>query len=519
LFKTPVSAPTRAFQVKLNDRARLQERKSRLDERLDPRWQVETPTPMLAGANTCYEVAARVQAIPCGGIGLVHEFVRRLGLAESIDRHVHVFKRHFPYHESDHVLNLAYNVMAGGTCIEDLELLRTNEGYLDVLNARRIPDPTTAGDFLRRFEEADIQALHRAQHETQRRVWKSLPADERKLALIDIDGTIAPTSGECKEGMDLSYKGEWGYAPLVVSLANTREVLFTVNRPGNAVSHSGAEFYMDRAIELVKDGGFKRVRLRGDTDFSLTSHFDAWNRAGVEFVFGIDAHKSFVERAEALPESAFRPLVRASKRKLATKPRPHPENVKEKIVEERGYRNVVLEAEHLAEIVYWPSKAEHGYRMVILRKSTVVKQGQLRLCEETRYFFYVTNVSPSVLSARGVIMQANARCDQENVIEQLKNGVRAMRMPSDSLLSNWAYLVCTSLAWNLKAWLSVCLPGTNATLELRRMEFRRFLNTLMLIPCQVVKSARRVWLRVLTYSPWVRVLLDGMEWARRAQFA
>jgi len=173
----------------------------------------------------------------------------------------------------------------------------------------------------------------------------------------------------------------------------------------------------------------------------------------------------------------------------------------------------------VTEFDYWPTKAKRGYRMVVLRKSTVVKQGQLRLCDETRYFFYVTNVSPSVLSARGVIMQANARCDQENVIEQLKNGVRAMRMPSDSLLSNWAYLVCTSLAWNLKAWLSVCLPRTDASLELRRMEFRRFLNTLMLIPCQVVKTARRVWLRVLTYSPWVRFLLEGMEWTRRRQFA
>ena len=505
--------------MKPQDRARLSERKTRIDERLDPSWQEEMKAPMLAGANTRYEVSSRVQAIPCGGIGLVHQFVRSIGLAEAIDRHVQVFKRHFPYHESDHVLNLAYNVMAGGTCIEDLELLRTNEGYLDVLNARRIPDPTTAGDFLRRLKESDIFDLMKAEHEIQRQVWKRLPADERELALIDVDGTIAPTTGECKEGMDLSYKGEWGYAPLIVSLANTREVLLAVNRPGNAVSHSKAQPYMDAAIELVRSGGFKRVRLRGDTDFALTAHFDSWDRDGVQFVFGIDAHPTFVEKAEALPESAFRPFSRASKRRRKTAPRARPENVKEKIVEERGYRNVVLEAEHVAEIVYWPVKAQRGYRMIVLRKSTVVKQGQLRLCEEVRYFFYVTNVSPSVLSANAVIKEANARCDQENVIEQLKNGVRAMRMPSDSLLSNWAYLVCASLAWNLKAWLSVCLPQTKASLELRRMEFRRFLNTLMLIPCQVVKRARCVWLSVLTYSPWVRVLIEGMEWMRCHRFA
>lgn len=505
--------------MKANDKVHLFERKSRLAERLDSRTAAVTNTAVLSGANAAYEVSARAQGLACGGIGLVHEFVRGIGLASAIDRHVHVLKRHFPYHESDHVLNLAYNVMAGGTCIEDLELLRTNEGYLDVLNTARIPDPTTAGDFLRRFEESDIHALMRAMHETQHVVWKRLSADERKLAMIDVDGTIAPTTGECKEGMGLSYKGEWGYAPLIVSLANTREVLFAVNRPGNVVSHMDAPSYLDRAVELVRSGGFRRVRLRGDTDFSLTAHFDAWDRDGVEFVFGIDAHPSFVERATQLEEAAFRPLCRGSARKAQVDSRARRENVKERIVVERGYRNIVLESEHVAEIDYWPSRAARGYRMIVLRKSTVVKQGQLRLGDETRYLFYVTNVAPSTLSAEAVIAQANERCDQENVIEQLKNGVRAMRMPSDSLLSNWTYLVCASMAWNLKAWLSVCLPKSNASGELRRMEFRRFLNVLMLIPCQVVKGARRLTLRVLVYSPWVEVLLDGMGWARRRRLA
>lgn len=505
--------------MKSKDRARLAERKARLADRLDPEWQEETSRPMFFGSNTRYEVAGRGQAVPCGGIGMVHEFVRGLGLADAIDRRVHVFKRHFPYHESDHVLNLAYNVMAGGTCIEDIELLRTNEGYLDVLNARRIPDPTTAGDFLRRFEESDIDSLLEAVHETQRKVWKRLSADERKLALIDVDGTIAPTTGECKEGIGLSYKGEWGYAPLIVSLANTREVLFAVNRPGNVPSHAQAPMYVDRAIDLVRSGGFRRVRLRGDTDFSLTTKFDGWDRGGVEFVFGIDAHPSFVERARKIAESEFRPLLRSVASPAPRKARARRENVREQIVVQRGYKNIVLEAEHVAEIVYWPTKAARGYRMVVLRKSTAVKQGQLRLCDETRYLFYVTNVAPSRLSPEAVIAQANARCDQENVIEQLKNGVRAMRMPSDSLLSNWAYLVCASLAWNLKAWLSVCLPRTRSSLDLRRMEFRRFLNVLMLIPCLVVNTARRLHLRILTYSPWVELLLNGADFFRKRRFA
>jgi len=470
--------------------------------------------PMLAGAVRGYEVSGKVTAISCGGIGLVHEMVRSIGLAEAIDRTVHVFKRHFPYHESDHVLNLAYNLLAGGTCIEDIELLRQNEGYLDTLGAQRIPDPTTAGDFLRRFGEGEIQGLQRAIHRTQQKVWKRLPRKERELAQIDVDGTIAPTCGACKEGMDLSYKGEWGYAPLLVSLANTQEVLFTVNRPGNAVSHSGAAPYMDAAVDLVLSAGFRRARLRGDTDFSLTRNFDRWSERGVQFVFGIDAYPSFVDLAERVCESAYEPLKRPAKREVRTEPRTRPENVKERIVQERGYTNLVLEEEHIAELPYRPARAERDYRMIVLRKTIRVEKGQLHLSDETRYLFYVTNVPIQELSAAQVVFEANARCHQENLIEQLKNGVRAMRMPSDSLLSNWAWLVIASLAWNLKAWLSILLPRAKETHELRRMEFRRFLNSVMLVPCQVVKSSRRLVLRILTWTRWAGVLLDGLAFFR-----
>jgi hypothetical protein len=502
--------------VKPDDSRSLEERKARLDERLDAKWHEEREQPMLEGAVSSYQVSGKATAISCGGIGLVHQMVRSIGLAEAIDGEVHVFKRHFPYHESDHVLNLAYNLLAGGTCIEDIELLRANEGYLDALGAHRIPDPTTAGDFLRRFGKLEIEGLQRAIQRTQQRVWKRLARKERELALIDVDGTIAPTDGECKEGIDLSYKGEWGYAPLLVSLANTQEALFTVNRPGNSVSHSGAGPYMDAAVDMVLAGGFRRARLRGDTDFSLTRNFDRWSERGVDFVFGIDAHPSFVELAERLCATAWRPLKRPAKWEVKTEPRTRGENVKERIVQERGYTNLVLEEEHIAELPYRPARAERDYRMIVLRKTIRVEKGQLHISDETRYLFYVTNVPASELSAAEVVLEANARCHQENLIEQLKNGVRAMRMPSDSLHSNWAWLVIASLAWNMKAWLSILLPRGKQTQELRRMEFRRFLNSVMLVPCQVVKNSRRLVLRVLTWTRWAGVLLDGLDFFRKA---
>ena len=83
----------------------------------------------------------------------------------------------------------------------------------------------------------------------RQRVWKQQPQGFLDEAFIDVDGTIAPTLDECKGGMALSYKGIWGYAPLIISLANTKEVLYLVNRPGNVVSHQGCVPWLDRAID------------------------------------------------------------------------------------------------------------------------------------------------------------------------------------------------------------------------------------------------------------------------------
>jgi hypothetical protein len=197
-----------------------------------------------------------------------------LGLAGAIDRELHLLKRHLPYFESDHVLNLTYNVLAGGQCLQDLELLRTDENCLDSLGAQRIPDPTTAGDFLRRFGSQDIDTLMRVINQKRVQVWQRQPAAFLEQAIIEADGTLVGTTGECKQGMDLSYNGVWGYHPLIVSLANTQEPLFIVNRPASRPSYEGAAEYFDRAAALCREAGFRHISFRGDTDFTQAAHLD-----------------------------------------------------------------------------------------------------------------------------------------------------------------------------------------------------------------------------------------------------
>jgi hypothetical protein len=506
--------------VKTISRKLLEKRKRRIERRLRKMQWADQPGPMLSGSNIHYEVADKTRAVGCGGIGAMHLLAQRIGLVEAINRDLHLLKVHLPYHESDHVLNIAYNILAGGTRLEDLELRRTDEGYLDGLGAKRTPDPTTAGDFCRRFSEPTITQLLETINQVRLGVWKQQPKAFFKEAIIDADGTLAPTYGECKEGMDISYKGQWGYHPLLISLANTGEPLYLVNRSGNRPSHEGAGEWLDRAIGLCHRGGFKSILLRGDTDFTQTAKLDEWDDQGVGFIFGIDAMPTLVAMANELPESAFQPLVRQPKYAVQTEPRTRPENVKERIVRDREFENIRLNSEQVAEVGYRPSKCHKIYRLVILRKNLSVEKGEQVLFDDVRYFFYLSNQND--LSADWLVVRANGRCNQENLIEQLKNGARAMEMPVDNLLSNWAYMVMASLAWTLKAWFALELPTTGRWAEkyqdqkesLLKMEFKGFLNALMRLPCQVVRTGRRIVYRLLSWNPWLEVLLRGVETLR-----
>ncbi|MBN1602290.1 MAG: transposase [Chitinispirillaceae bacterium] len=320
--------------MKKNNNKILEKRKKKIVKRLERKQWESQPKPMFTASNIHYEIDGRHEGIACGGIGAIHLMNKKTGFIDEIDSVLQLLKVHLPYHESDHVLNIAYNVIAGGTQLEDIELLRQNKAWLDALGAEIIPDPTTAGDFLRRFNEADIIKLMETANKTRTKVWKRQPKKFFEKAILNVDGTIAGTTGECKEGMDISYKGIWGYAPLIISLSNTREPLYLINRPGNAPSHLDSSKWIDRSLDLVSDT-FKEVWIRGDTDFSLTAHFDKWDKR-CKFVFGIDAMKNLVSIADTIAEEQWTILERKPKYKVKTKKRRRPENVKERIIRELG---------------------------------------------------------------------------------------------------------------------------------------------------------------------------------------
>lgn len=501
----------------------MRDRKGRIERRLDKSKFPEHDGPMLKATNIHYELSDRAVGTAYGGIGLIHQLVGELGLAKAIDERLRLFRAYLPYHESDHVLNLAYNALCDGRCLEDIEQRRQDEGYLNGLGAERIPDPTTAGDFCRRFEPHHFEALNEAVDVARRKVWARQPVEFLAQARIDVDGTLVPTEGECKEGMNVAYNGVWGYHPLVVSLANTGEVLRLVNRPGNRPSHEGAAIELDRSIELCRSAGFQSILLRGDTDFTQTRHLDRWHEQGVQFIFGLDNTPARQVLGDDLAETAWKRLKRPPRYRVKTQRRERPERVKQRVVEEHQFKDIRLVEEWVAEMPYRPVACKQAYRLIVVRKNLKVSEPkQHRLFDDYRYFLYLTNDCES--PADEIVYSANDRCQQENLLAQLKGGVRSLRAPVDNLLSNWAYMLMTSLAWNLKAWLALWLPESRGRgLEKRRaekqrllrMEFRTFVNSFLRIPCQIVKTGRKLVYRLLAWNVWQPVFFRLVGQLRR----
>jgi len=502
-----VARQGKAFQVKKSIKA-LERRQRSTQERLDRRWQPDRAIPVMGNGNVCYEVSDRIEAMAAGGMGMIGELVDCLGLREALDRKVQVLARHRPYHESDHILSLGFNILCGGECLEDLELLRRDVPFMNCIGARRIPDPTTAGDFLRRFKEADVRDLMDASQTVRASVWRSQPQADRKLARIDVDGTITETDARCKERIDVAYDGRWGFIPLLLTLANSQEILYVFNRPANRPSHEGAAPWLDKAaIWAIEQAGFEKVRFRGDTDFSQTTHLDRWTERGYEFIFGLDAQPGLVKRAQDIGEGEWQ-LFEREKKERATK-RTRAPKVKDEVIERREFKELTLEEEHFAELAYRPSSAKKTYRLIVLRKRIRVQKGQLRLADEIRYFFYISNIDG--MMPGDLIRESNQRCNQENVIEQFKNGVHGARLPVREFDGNWAYMVIAALAWSLKAWCGMLLPKALGAGKLVRMEFRKFLREVMLQPAQILKTGRRVVFRLLAVNPWTRLLLEGTK--------
>lgn len=436
----------------------------------------------------------RGEATAHGGLSLATAVLRSLGMPQILDEALSLLRSHRPFTESDHVLTHVYNLFVGGTCIEDIGHLQGSEPVRRLLGAVRIPDPTTAGDFLRRFDEGSLRALDGAIDKGQEGVWRRRYG-RRKVdrALVDLDSHVHPVYGDQKEGADFSYKGSLAYHPLVISLAETQECLRLINRPGNTPSAEGAETHLAELFPLLLRR-FRQVVIRGDAAFCNQKIFDICDAHGQCFAVVSPAQRNFEALAEDLPESAWKPYRGPAERGRCASPpakrRKRRPNLRRRLARRRGKDDLKLERQWVAEIPYRPERSRNTYRLVI-RRQRIEEHHQGELFELWRYRYVMTNL-PRSTSTREVVDLTYRRCDQENVIEQLQHGVAGMRMPTGGLLSNAAFLTCARLAHNLKAWLAqLALPR-----ETMRWEWKRFRHAFVYVSARILRQSRQIHVQI-----------------------
>ena len=468
------------------------------------------------------EIDQRSEVTPYGGLSLVVAFIRRFKVAQLLDRHVHVLKQHKPYHESDHILAQACNLYVGGTCLEDLSQLQQSEAVCRLLGACRLPDPTTAGDFLRRFSELDnpgsLAAMRGVIDTIQDAVWQKLSKRrgakdaERAWSVVDLDGHLKELYGMQKGGADFSHTGKWSYHPLVVSLADSGDCVAVRNRSGNVRSSEGAAEVLREVLPRVKRHA-RKVLVRGDSDFDRRDVRDACESASAYFVF---VGREFTNRpaiAAEVSESAWQVFEPRAKRVLKQRRtaagfrgRQRKANRRRQRACERNYNALRLTGQWVAEVPYQPLDSDKTYRLIIRRQCIAHYKGSTFIRDETRYRYVVTNL-PTSWSAQQVVDETYRRCDQENVIAQMGSGLAAWRMPVGEFIGNCAWLEIARLAWNLAKWIAqLSLPA-----EVVRWEWKRFRQGFVYVGAQVIKRGRQMWVRFSGSHRFIKTLVAAHQ--------
>jgi hypothetical protein len=428
-----------------------------------------------------------------GGLILAQQFVRRFKVAKRLDDGLMLFKRHAPYHESDHVLALAYTLYTDGTCLEDQAALQGSEAIRRLVGACRIPDPSTAGDFLRRFKSAqDLAQLSGVLDGIQEAVWSKLARKGRRrrkkheFALVDLDGHIKPLYGVQKEGADFSYNRRWSYQPLVVSLGGSGECLKVVNQPGSARPSDAAAKAVKEVLPRVKRH-FRNALVRGDTDFDRSDIFNAVMDEGAYFAICARVYPNRAALAGAMAEQSWRAFVPRAERGERSGPSRHGRtaNWRRQKAAERRYRRLRTVKQWVSEIAYQPHGLKGACRMIVRRVLIEESDGQGALFTHYRYRLVLSNL-PRSYTPEQIIDLTYQRCDQENVIEQFGQGIAGWRMPVAEFRGNSAWLEIARLAWNLGKWIAqIALPS-----EVVRWEWKRFRRHFVYIAAKVLKLGR-----------------------------
>jgi hypothetical protein len=404
------------------------------------------------------------------GIALARNLINQLNIPSLINENIHVLKRHRPYHESDHILTQVYNFLTGGEVLNDIERLQEDTALQRILGTDRIPDPTTAGDFLARFRDKELETFQEVLGTVQDTAFGMLGKKRKEVATIDSDSSIHEVYGEKKEGADYAYNHTYSYNALYITLAETGDMLHQELREGNTYSSKGTKERLPKIIERVSKH-FQKVRYRGDSAFYDKDIVRVVDEGNVEFFITADQTHPLMKKVISIEEEEWKSFKhkRIGEKRRESKNRRKRKNNKKALAKKR---NRVIKKKgkvQVASFYYQPTGWEKPYRFVVKRTEIREEGKQLyfdeRLCKYT-YYIVVTN---SEATNSRVMNVAQGRGNQENLIKDVKYGLGLDHIPTGFLHANKTHFLIASLAWNIKTWLlNLARLGEGASLRFKR---------------------------------------------------
>ena len=420
----------------------------------------------------------------------MRNLVSKLDIASTIDSGVSVLKRHRPYFESDHVLNFVYNFLTGGEVINDIERLQEAEGLLRILGTERIPDPTTAGDFLVRFREKDIADFQKSLDVMQDRAFSLLEKKRKKTATIEQDSSIHQVYGEKKEGADYAYDNTYSYVAQYVTLAETGDVLHQDLREGSCYSTEGLSKILPGVFGRVKKH-FKHLRYRADSASYSNEIVKACEQSSVEFYISAKQTGKLMRAVQSIGEGEWKRFCSMNLKPATTKPavkkRKKRKNYKLSVQNRRKPHRQRRGKIEIASFLYQPVGWDKPYRFVVKRTEVIDEHGQQYLEEGLcKYIYHIVVTSNTQASDTRAMHIAQGRSNQENLIKDFKYGLGLSHVPTGFFLANRTYFKIAALAWNIKTWmLNLLCIGDGSVLR-----FKRFLYLWIHHACIVSKTGQ-----------------------------
>jgi hypothetical protein len=401
------------------------------------------------------------------GISCIRKLIEKLDIATKIDRRLKILKMHKPYMESDHILNFVYNFLTGGDAINDIERLQTNEGFLKIIGAESVPDPTTAGDFLVRFDREKIDTFQAIIDFIQDDAFSLLPERKKKAATIDADSSIHEVYGKKKEGADFAYDNTYSYNAYYMTLMETGDILYQDLRSGNTYSSNGTSEQLPKVIDRLKKH-FTNIIFRGDSAFYDKDIAAICDGRKTEFFITAKHTRKLLNEVVNIDEESWYPFVWKENRKTGKK-RSKRRNNKLSVMRKYNKKPRKIISEEITSFDYMPAGWDKEYRMVIKRKKIENEDGQLYLNDALCKYVYQCIITNSKRTDKNVMLMAQGRGNQENYIKDFKYGLGLSHIPTGFFNANIIYFKIAALAWNIKTWfLNIIRAGSGAIIRFKR---------------------------------------------------